>query len=184
VEHLNFPLLLIILAFCLSSCTKRDPNPELKDQVYMQIQKDLTGATSALTEKTKNLEKCISDMRNAVPQSGEIKVYEKRRNDAFENKVYAEQMVRLYEIRLAERKLFVQRKYLESLLPKSKKWPDQIDIDNQLLSLKILRDKAQSKEKKKDDPSVPRGTSEKKEPSSATEHGAAAAEASGGGEHH
>lgn len=139
-----------------SSCEKRDPNPEIKDPVYKEISAQLALAKADLVSNTKEIEEISKSWSLSKPQTGESKVYEKRLNEAKNTNVYLKQRVRYYEISLEERTLFVQRKYLESLLPNGKPWPDQKEIDDSLLKLSLYAKRSGRVEAKK--PDVPRGT--------------------------
>lgn len=167
VEHFFFSskklfvaTVLAVFSLFFASCNKRDSNPEGKDPVYAQLNKDIDVARSDLLAKKSEIDSIQSDLRNAVPQSGEARVYEKRLNIAVEAKIYLAQRLRMYEVRAEERKIFVQKKYLESLLPSGKKWPDAAESESELLKLRMLREKSdrmRSAEKPAEE-SVPRGT--------------------------
>ncbi|MFN3455041.1 MAG: hypothetical protein ACK41T_08790 [Pseudobdellovibrio sp.] len=150
----------ILLALSATSCKKRDPNPELSDPVYKQLLADLGVATAEHSSNLSLIEKIKSDLSKSKPQTGQNKVFEKQLNEAQNNSLYTAQMVRLYEVKIEQRKLEVQKRYLESLLENGRKWPDQEDIDKKEEELIMLRSKI-SRVKKKED--VPRGTPSKTE---------------------
>lgn len=148
----------LILGMALfSSCEKRDPNPEIKDPVYKETSTQLAIAKADLNMTLKEIDEINKSWAHSKPQTGEGKVYEKRLNEAKNTDVYLKQRVRFYEISLEERKIFVQRKYLESLMPNGKPWPDQKEIDDSLLKLSLYAKRSGRVEKKK--PDVPHGTS-------------------------
>ena len=148
--------IILIGLILFSSCEKRDPNPEVKDPVYKETSAQLALAKADLGMNTRELEEINKSWALSKPQTGEGKVYEKRLNEAKNIDTYLKQRVRFYEISLEERKIFVQRKYLESLLPDGKPWPDQKEIDDSLLKLSLYAKRSGRVEKKK--PVVPRGT--------------------------
>lgn len=169
MEHLQNYAKLLILLFLLGnliSCNKRDPNPENKDAVYAQLQKDLGEAKAALVYVQDYINTNKADIEKAVPQSGERAVYEKRVNEGLNAQLYANQQVRMYEIRIEERKIYVQRRYLESLTKNGRKWPEDGEAEAELQKLQLLREKVARvrdtlpKEPKEKD--VPRGTQEGK----------------------
>ncbi len=139
-----------------SSCEKHAPNPEAKDPVYRETSAQLAFAKVDLGMNSREIEEINKSWALSKPQTGESKVYEKRLNEAKNIDTYLKQRVRFYEISLVERKIFVQRKYLESLLPDGRPWPDQKEIDDSLLKLSLYAKRSGRVEKKKS--SVPRGT--------------------------
>ncbi len=166
VEHFKIFAKLLISAFLLvlySGCEKRDPNPENKDKVYAQLQVDLGAAKVAQAYVNDYINTNKTDLSTAVPQSGEEPVYTKRINEGLNKLTYANQQVRMYEVRIEERKIYVQRRYLESLTPNGRKWPDEGEAEAELLKLQMLREKVARindslpKPEVKD---VPRGTKE------------------------
>ncbi len=168
VEHMqNLTKLLFFTLFSLVliGCNKRDPNPENKDPVYAQLQTDLGAAKAGLALVTDSVNSSKADLEKAVPQSGEYAVFQKRVNDALGAQVYAAQQVRMYEVRIEERRLYVERRYLESLTPNGRKWPEEGEAEAELQKLQLFREKtARVKDTlKKDEPKdVPRGTTEGK----------------------
>ncbi len=149
-------MLLAITAALFSSCEKRDLNPEGKDIVYKETAAQLALAQTDFGMNSREVDEITKSWSLSKPQTGENKVYEKRLNEAKNINVYLKQRVRFYEISVQERKLFVQRRYLESLLPNSKPWPDQKEIDDSMLKLSLYAKRSGRVEKKK--PDVPRGT--------------------------
>ncbi len=139
-----------------SSCERRDPSPEIKDLVYMETSAQLALAKADLGMNTREIEEINKSWALSKPQTGEGKIYEKRLNEAKNIDTYLKQRVRFYEISLEERKIFIQRKYLESLQPQGKAWPDQKEIDDSLLKLSLYAKRSGRVEKKR--PDVPRGT--------------------------
>lgn len=163
VEHMVFSLKILTLALfvCLASCSKRDPNPESKDTVYSEISKDLAQAKADYSIIAAQVDTQKADLAKATPQTGERGVFEKRVNDSLNTLVYAKQRVRMYEVRLDERKLYVQRRYLESLTPGGRKWPEEGELESEKLKLKMLREKsARIRNVLEVAPDVPRGTSQ------------------------
>lgn len=175
MQNLTRFLLFTLFSLILIGCNKRDPHPENKDQVYAQLNKDIGEAKVAQAYVQDYINQNKADLEKAVPQSGERAVFEKRVNEGLNALTYASQQVRMYEVRIEERKLYVERRYLESLTPNGRKWPEEGEADAELLKLQLLREKTARVKNtlKKED--VPRGTAEGK----AGEHGAAPA----GGEH-
>lgn len=173
VEHMQKLAKLLfftLILASLASCNKRDPNPENKDAVYAQLNKDLGDAKAALAYVNDYINTNKLDLETAVPQSGEQPVYVKRINEGLNAQTYANQQVRMYEVRIEERKLYVQRRYLESLTPNGRKWPEEGEADTELLKLQMLREKVARVKNtlpKTEEKDVPRGTSDGKAPAAA-----------------
>lgn len=172
VEHFKFaPKLALFAIFIviLSACTKRDPNPESKDPVFAELNKDFGAANADLASINTRVDELQVNLKEAKPQSGERVVYEKRLNEALTAKTYATQKVRMYEVRAEERKIYVQRRYMESLTPHGKKWPDEAEADFELAKLKLMREKNE-RLRGKNSEVVPRGTTGAEAPSEHAEH--------------
>lgn len=177
MQNLTKLLFFTLFSLVLIGCTKRDPHPENKDPVYAQLQTDLGAAKAALALVTDSVNSSKADLETAVPQSGEFAVFQKRVNDALGAQVYASQQVRMYEVRIEERKLYVERRYLESLTPNGRKWPEEGEAEAELQKLQLFREKnarVRDTLKKDESKDVPRGTAEGKPTegkSSGGEHG-------------
>ncbi|MES2802405.1 MAG: hypothetical protein V4654_07930 [Bdellovibrionota bacterium] len=163
VQKLAKLLIFTLLVVNICACNKRDANPQNKDVVYAQLNKDLGEAKAAHTYVSDYIATNKADLKAAVPQSGEQAVYVKRINEGLNAHTYAAQQVRMYEVRAEERKLYVQRRYLESLTANGRKWPEEGEADAELLKLQMLREKVarvKNNLPKVDDKNVPRGTAD------------------------
>jgi hypothetical protein len=132
----------MLFGLFLANCKKRDPNPETKDPVYAQLQVDLGVAKAALALVDDHIKTNRESLEGAVPQSGEAAVFEKRLNQGLDARLYAAQQVRMYEVRIEERKVYVQKRYLESLTKDGRKWPDPEEAQAELQKLQLLREKS------------------------------------------
>ena len=98
------------------------------------------------------LEKIVSEGKNAAPQTGENKVYQKRLYDAEGKLNYIQQYKRALTIKIEQRKIFINREYLKSLIQKEHNYKNPDEIKSSEESLII--DKKQYQKR-----IVPRGTS-------------------------
>lgn len=167
----NLAKLLIGLMILINffGCRKRDPFPENKDPVFTQLNKDIAVAKAAVAYVSDYINTNKADLAIAVPQSGEAPVYTKRINEGLNKLTYANQQVRMYEVRIAERALYVQRRYLESLTADGRKWPEEGEAESELLKLQMLREKiarVNDSLPKKTEKDVPRGTKAAEPPAS------------------
>lgn len=178
VEHMQKIINLLITALVLMNlvaCNKRDPTPENKDPVFAQLEKDLSAAKAALAYVDDYIAINRTDLKSAVPQSGEEPVYVKRINEGLNARTYAQQQVRMYEVRIQERKLYVQRRYFESLTKDGRKWPEEGEAEGELLKLQMMREKVARVKNtlvKAEEKDVPRGTSAEGKPSDGKEKAA------------
>lgn len=167
VQLFKMGILCALVSAIVLGCKKRDPNPETKDQVFAQLQTDLAEAKAAVAVIQEYVDSNKSDMAEAVPQSGERAVYEKRVNEGLNSLTYANQQVRMYEIRIEERRQYVGRRYLESLTKAGRTWPDQEEVSAELQRLQLLREKTarvRNSLPKPPEKDVPRGTGETAKP--------------------
>lgn len=165
MQNITKILFFLLVSLLSVGCNKRDPHPENKDPVYAQLNKDIGEAKAAQTYVQDYINENKSALEEAVPQSGERPVFEKRMNEGLNALTYATQQVRMYDVRIEERKLYVQRRYLESLTPNGRKWPEEPEAEAELLKLQLLREKTarvKNTLKKEEAKDVPRGTSEAK----------------------
>ena len=163
VEHfMKYAFLALIIAF-LSSCTPRDPNPELRDVVYIDLAKELDLTKKSIEQTEKELEDRETLLRKVVPQSGQVKSFEKK---VFESQNYLQklkQQQQFFEIKLELRKNSVGSKYLDSLKGGAA-WPDVKEVEIYNASIKLNRDKIGYEKTKGMIKNVPRGTTEKAQP--------------------
>jgi hypothetical protein len=113
----------IFLIFTLAACSKPDPNPELKDPIYSDLQTQLGATTAQLEAKKKELEGFEKDLIEVVPQTGQIKYAKKRvfEAQALVNKF--EQEKAYLELKIEQRKRTAQASYRKAFA-KKEEWPD------------------------------------------------------------
>lgn len=160
MKHLVFALFLTILNTFVSSCTKTDPHPELRDEIYADLTTELDIAKKALESEEKTLLSLKSELAKAVPQTGQVKyaTHKVRKSEELLNKI-AQQKV-YFEIKLERRKLYVMDRYLESLKEGGRKWPDPEEIAIYKSVTKFNREKLEFDKNKRmvKGKDVPRGT--------------------------
>ena len=150
MEHLKKILSLFLFITC--SCENRIKNPETFDPVYIKLQSMLGEVIADELAGKSELEKIVSEGKNAAPQTGENKVYQKRLYDAEGKLNYIQQYKRALTIKIEQRKIFINREYLKSLIQKEHNYKNPDEIKSSEESLII--DKKQYQKR-----IVPRGTS-------------------------
>ena len=163
MKQLVFALFLTTLLALTTSCSKGDPNPEKKDEIYQDLLTELDIATKSLEAEEKNLINLQRELEKAVPQTGQIKFATKKVQASQAQIDVLTQQKRFFEIKLEMRKHYVQQRYQESLNKDGRPWPDQEELSLYKSIAKLNRDKLEYdrnkrmvKDKKEGD--VPRGT--------------------------
>ena len=163
VEHMNkFRISYFIIFFiCLSlfSCTeKRNPNPELTDVIYVDLSNEHNITIKQEADVQAQLAKDSLAYRKTEPQKNKTMVNLNKMTATENLLAVIQQQKKFFEIKLEQRKIFVQKKYLESFLVNGKPWPDESEIADYKTRLKLQHDKFNW-----DTKNVPRGTSEKQD---------------------
>lgn len=120
----------------LAACNKPDPNPELKDPVYSDLIA-LQGSTNqALDAEIKKLEGFKQELRDVIPQSGQIKFAQKRVYESQERITKLEQEKIYYELKIKERLSQARKSYAKSF-EKKEPWPDPKEWDEYQTAKKL-----------------------------------------------
>lgn len=160
MKHLVFALFLTILTTLASSCTKTEPNPELRDEIYLDLTTEMDIATKAMESEEKNLLSLKGELEKAVPQTGQVKYAtlkvrssEEALNRLMQQKIY-------FDIKIERRKIYVRERYLESLKEGGRKWPDDEELAVYKSVTKFNREKIEYDKNKRmvKGKDVPRGT--------------------------
>ena len=152
-------LFLLLLSF---SCSKKDPTPELRDEIYKDLSSEFDIMTKSLETAEKDLEQQRKEIDSATPQTGQRKSFEAKYFEAKNALDRLKQQKQFFEIKVAQRKELVKVRYEESLTRGGRKWPDPEETELYKAKLKLYRDKIAWDKNKGMVKKVPRGT-EKKE---------------------
>ncbi len=147
----------IVCLIFMFSCTQRDPNPERADFVYRDLSKELDLVKKSIDSAQVEYDARLADLRLVVPQTGQIKSFEKK---VFESKNQLErlkQQQQFFEISLEQRKKHVSNRYDESYRG-GRTWPDAKEIEIYEQSQKLQREKIAWEKSKGMVKNVPRGT--------------------------
>lgn len=160
MKHLVFALFLTILTTLASSCTKTDPHPEQRDEIFTDLTTELDIANKALEAEEKNLLNLKKELEKAVPQTGQVKyaTQKVRNSEEMLNKILQQKIY--FEIKLERRKHYVMERYLESLKEGGRKWPDPEEVAIYKSVTKFNREKIEFDKNKRmvKGKNVPRGT--------------------------
>jgi len=108
----------------VAGCNRPDPNPELKDPIYLDIQKELQDAKREVENQEKQVEEFKKVLAGVVPQTGQIKFAQKRFEESTAKLKKDQQMLRYWLIRLEDRRLESKKLYSVAFA-KDKPWPNQ-----------------------------------------------------------
>lgn len=163
VEHMkncNIILLLTLMGcFFMQSCEKKqDPNPELSDAIYLDLKSELDISIKQEVALKAQLVKDIQEYRNVPPQKGKSAIARNKMSMSENLLNVIQQQKKFFEIRIDQRKTFVQQRYRESLQPKGRSWPDDKELADYKVRMKLQQDKFNW-----DTKNVPRGTDEKRD---------------------
>lgn len=116
-------LSLCTLVFLVVGCKKEDPNPELRDPIYLDLVKDLKAYGSELEAAKKSVETERKGLKEALTNSVEATVAKRGLKKALAAVKKLEQKVKYYEIR-SERRLVEGRRSYKLAFRKGERWPD------------------------------------------------------------
>lgn len=143
----------------MASCEKVDPSPELSDEIYKDLDTELSITSKNLDLEQKDLDKTLAEFSQAVPQTGQIKQIQKK-IDSTKSKIdLLRQQKQFFEIRIEQRRGEVRKRYAESFRSGGRKWPDEAELAVYKSALKFNRDKIAWEKNKGMKKDVPRGTS-------------------------
>lgn len=146
-------LLLTLICVLGLSCKQENPTPELSDKIYKDLQMELDLAKKNTELEVSQQNKMIRELEGAAPQTGQRKFAEKRVFDSANQLTIYRQQEKYFEVKLEERRIYVRKRYLESLLPSGRPWPSPEEEAEYALRLKLRRAKLDW-----DKRNVPRGT--------------------------
>jgi len=116
-------VLALIFSIFLSGCRKEDPNPELLDPIFADLDKRASEAQKGYDDEVKNLEGEKVALEKAEPNTIELK--NARRDIAKSEAKILDlgQKARYYQIR-AKRRMLVDRITYKDAFAKNLPWPD------------------------------------------------------------
>ncbi len=157
VEHMkNHPfylILCILTLLVLQSCEKIDETPELSDPIYGDLNNELSLSSKQEVEVKAQLERDLKSFRETLPQTGMYTLLRTKMSNSENLHHIILQQQKFFEIKLEQRKHEVRARYQESLKKNGRPWPDQKEIEDYKIRMKLQHDKFQW-----DTKNVPRGT--------------------------
>jgi hypothetical protein len=155
--QMKLTILLTLMLSTIVSCRSPDPNPELHDPVYQDIQSRIGKMEAEMKKADDGLLAAEKDLKTIVPQTADYKSKWSALYEARKKKEVVEQKLNYLKIYGDKRKKEMKLAYLRAYEAKKEdNWqkPDDVRIyQNWVSQLDFLRDG-----------SVPRGTKEEKKP--------------------
>ncbi len=154
----------ILIGLCLLitiSCVQRDTNPQQSDLLYRDLKKELDLVSKNVAAIEIEYAERLNELKSVVPQTGQIKSYEKKVFESKNNLVRLQQQKLFFEISLKQREEYVRSRYKE-VFRGGRPWPDIKELETFEKSQKFQREKIAWEKNKGMVKSVPRGTGEVK----------------------
>lgn len=124
------PIFILFLPFILIlfGCNSPDPNPELKDPIYMDIHKQEQTTQADLKAEENALIQAQLDLSKTKPQTGQVKYAQKKVYEIESRISKIKQTLAYLEIRKKSRELYSRKSYMKSFLDKTP-WPNPNEIN-------------------------------------------------------
>ena len=154
----------ILIGLCLliaTSCVQRDTNPQQSDLIYRDLNKELDLVSKNVVAIELEYAERLNELKAVVPQTGQIKSYEKKVFESKNNLGRLQQQKLFFEISLKQREEYVRSRYKE-VFRGGRPWPDIKELETFEKSQKFQREKIAWEKNKGMVKSVPRGTGEVK----------------------
>lgn len=115
----------LFCVFALQACSKPDPNPELKDQLFLEYR--AMADESAKLEETgaAEVKKALDEVNELPVRSSNRKILEKRYWDTIAKVDKAKQSTQYYRQKMLERQKIVTRRYLISFYQRTPAGEDE-----------------------------------------------------------
>ncbi len=122
-SNLLLPFLLGLSVLQIS-CNRKDPNPEVRDPLYLELQAKLKEAEQELAAAQAQYAEAEANLAKVTPQTGQIKYASKRLWSSAERIIKLQQIVRYFEIKIESQKWRAKEEYLISYYKKTP-WPNE-----------------------------------------------------------
>ena len=115
--------LFIITVLFSVGCSKREPNPELRDPIYLDLKASVGELKGDVASGEATVEEEFEKLKNSEPRSKDVALAKKRHREAVKRLRKAKQMLKYYEIKM-ERRLLESRLAYEKAFQKDQVWPN------------------------------------------------------------
>ena len=136
VEQIKFLFFSLIFTLLLVSCTKHDPNPELKDPIYLDIKSQMALAEKSLAEANAKIKEFNDGLASALPQTGQTKTLQRKVFYHEKQRDLLLQQIKYWLIRSEDRAKQVRIDYAKSLNG-GPPWPNPKEFEVYLSEKKL-----------------------------------------------
>lgn len=128
-RSLFFKVLILVGALYLQvGCHSKDPNPELKDPLFIELQGKMKEAEQELQAAQAAHTEALANLQKVTPQTGQIKYAMKRVNDSKDRIVKTQQQIKYLEIKIESQKWRAKESYLAAFYNHTP-WPSQDEVE-------------------------------------------------------
>jgi hypothetical protein len=135
-------LFLCFLSIYVIGCNKPDPNPELKDGIYLDMKAQLATTDKNIADFEKLLAENKANIEKVKPQTGQIKYAEKRYWEVKNAVDLLYQQRTYWKIRIAEREKYARTTYLKAF-KEGKPWPDTKELEEYMAEKRLRQARQQ-----------------------------------------
>lgn len=121
-------------------CNKPEPNPELRDPIYSDLNAQLGEVTGKIATEKKNLEGFQQTLKDVVPQSGQVKYAQKRVDDCQDKIDHLSQEKDYLDLKIKDRLAFSRHSYMAAF-KKGEAWPDPKEYESYKVEQKFRKAK-------------------------------------------
>jgi hypothetical protein len=111
------------------ACNKPNPNPEMGDEIYLDLKSQAESAKKDAESEQKKLEGLKKDVETSVPQTGTIKYAQKHYFDAEARVQKLEQVAKYFELKSDSRLKYTKSEYLKAFKA-GKAWPTPEELES------------------------------------------------------
>lgn len=135
---MNRAILTILLfsIFAIAGCRKEDPNPELLDPIYVDLDKRANDAQKGLDDEIKKQADLKVAVEKAEPNTLDLKNAERDLAKSEHAAIFLEQNARYYRIR-AKRRALVDKITYKDAFNRKQPWPDPHEYSDYLVNIRL-----------------------------------------------
>lgn len=136
MKSASLRFLFMITTLCLVACKQEDPNPELKDPIYSDLQKRASEFKKGLEEEIKKQTDLKATLHKHEPNSLELKNAQRDLEASLKASLELDQKARYFDIR-ARRRLYEDRVAYREAFAKGEQWPNPREYSDYLVNMRL-----------------------------------------------
>lgn len=127
---------IVATTVALGACKKEDPNPELSDPIFKDLEARAAAYTRNVDESKAKIPPLEEQISKAEPRSIDLKNLQKELSKEKIKLLNSEQLARYYKIR-AERRRLTGRLAYKKAFAADKPWPDPREYSDYLVNIRL-----------------------------------------------